>query len=198
MFYALDSTIDISINPLVPVLRSYWLNIHVTIITASYGAFALAAGLGHVYLYRYRSNPRDTTFLNKVDMLNLRSVQLGTVLLTAGVILGAVWANESWGRYWGWDPKETWSLITLLLYLAVIHGRLNGWADRVKTAVFTVAGFAAVLMTYFGVNYYLTGLHSYATGNPDPVPLKLLVYLALETAFVVWCLRMGKAQLKAA
>ena len=75
---------------------------------------------------------------------------------------------------------------------------LNGWADRVKTAVFTVAGFAAVLMTYFGVNYYLTGLHSYATGNPDPVPLKLLVYLALETAFVVWCLRMGKAQLKAA
>ncbi len=198
MFYALDSTIDISINPLVPVLRSYWLNIHVTIITASYGAFALAAGLGHVYLFRYRKAPRDTAYLNKVDLLGLRSLQIGVLLLTAGVILGAVWANESWGRYWGWDPKETWSLITLLLYLAVIHGRLNGWATRLTTAVCNVAGFAAVLMTYFGVNYYLSGLHSYATGNPDPVPLKLIVYLLAETAFVVWCFRAGKRRLELA
>jgi cytochrome c biogenesis factor len=114
------------------------------------------------------------------------------VTLTAGIILGAVWANESWGRYWGWDPKETWSLITLLFYLALIHGRMNGWINKRNTAVVNIVGLVVVLMTYFGVNYYLTGLHSYATGNPAPFPLKLLVYLALEVAFVLWCLWSGK------
>jgi len=190
--YALDSTIDISINPLVPVLKSYWLNIHVTVITFSYGAFAVAAGLGHAYLWKYRRDPRDTNTLNKIDRLSYRVLGVGVVTLTAGIILGAVWANESWGRYWGWDPKETWSLITLLFYMALIHGRMNGWISKRSTAVVNIAGLAVVLMTYFGVNYYLTGLHSYATGNPEPFPLKLLVYLGLEIAFVAWCVVAGK------
>jgi cytochrome c-type biogenesis protein CcsB len=192
MGYALDSTIDISINPLVPVLRSYWLNIHVTIITFSYGAFAVAAGLGHAYLWKYRGNPGDVSTLNKIDKLSYRVLGIGVVTLTAGIILGAVWANESWGRYWGWDPKETWSLITLLFYVAMIHGRMNGWISKRNTAVLNIAGLAVVLMTYFGVNYYLTGLHSYATGNPEPFPLKLLIYVALEIAFVLFCLWDGK------
>lgn len=192
MGYALDSTVDISINPLVPVLRSYWLNIHVTIITFSYGAFAVAAGLGHAYLWRFRRTPQDTSALNKIDRLSYKVLGVGIITLTAGIILGAVWANESWGRYWGWDPKETWSLITLLFYMALVHGRMNGWISKRSTAVVEIAGLAVVLMTYFGVNYYLSGLHSYATGNPEPFPLKLLVYLGAEIAFVAWCLLAGK------
>jgi cytochrome c-type biogenesis protein CcsB len=192
MGYALDSTIDISINPLVPVLRSYWLNIHVTVITFSYGAFAVAAGLGHAYLWRYRKQPRDTAGLGKIDKLSYRVLGIGVITLTAGIILGAVWANESWGRYWGWDPKETWSLITLLFYVALIHGRMNGWITKRNTAVLNIAGLAVVLMTYFGVNYYLSGLHSYATGNPEPFPVKLMVYVAAEIAFVLWCVTAGR------
>ncbi len=196
MAYALDSTIDISINPLVPVLKSYWLNIHVTVITFSYGAFAVAAGLGHAYLWKFRANPRDVQTLNKIDRLSYRVLGVGVVTLTSGIILGAVWANESWGRYWGWDPKETWSLITLLFYVALIHGRMNGWINKHNTAVVNIAGLVVVLMTYFGVNYYLTGLHSYATGNPEPIPVKLLVYLALEVLFVVWCVLGGRSKEK--
>ena len=192
MGYALDSTVDISINPLVPVLRSYWLNIHVTIITFSYGAFAVAAGLGHAYLWKFRRTPQDTSALGKIDRLSYKVLGVGIITLTAGIILGAVWANESWGRYWGWDPKETWSLITLLFYMALVHGRMNGWISKRSTAVVEIAGLAVVLMTYFGVNYYLSGLHSYATGNPEPFPLKLLAYLGAEIAFVAWCLLAGK------
>lgn len=194
--YALDSTIDISINPLVPVLKSYWLNIHVTVITFSYGAFAVCAGLGHAWLWKYRSNPNDLKPLGKIDQLAYRILGIGVITLAAGIILGAVWANESWGRYWGWDPKETWSLITLLCYMAVIHGRLNGWISKKTTAVLYVAGLVVVLMTYFGVNYYLTGLHSYATGNPEPFPLKLFVYLGAELAFVAFCLMGGQRKRK--
>lgn len=192
MGYALDSTIDISINPLVPVLKSYWLNIHVTVITFSYGAFAVAAGLGHAYLWAYRQGARGAAAMPKIDMLTYRVLGIGVITLTAGIILGAVWANESWGRYWGWDPKETWSLITLLFYMALIHGRMNGWINKRNTAILNITGMAVVLMTYFGVNYYLSGLHSYATGNPEPFPLKLLVYLGAEIAFVAFCLVMGR------
>lgn len=187
MGYALDSTIDISINPLVPVLRSYWLNIHVTIITFSYGAFAVAAGLGHAYLWKYRMNRSDTAGLSKIDRISYKVLGIGIVTLTAGIILGGVWANESWGRYWGWDPKETWSLITLLFYMVIIHGRMNGWINKLRTAILNITGLVVVLMTYFGVNYYLSGLHSYATGNPEPFPLKLFVYLGAEIAFVLFC-----------
>jgi cytochrome c-type biogenesis protein CcsB len=194
MGYALDSTIDISINPLVPVLKSYWLNIHVTIITFSYGAFAVAAGLGHVYLWKYRMNPSDVSGMSKVDNISYKLLGIGILTLTAGIILGGVWANESWGRYWGWDPKETWSLITLLFYMVIIHGRMNGWINKLRTAILNITGLVVVLMTYFGVNYYLSGLHSYATGNPEPMPLKLFVYLAAEIAFVLFCLYGGKAR----
>jgi cytochrome c-type biogenesis protein CcsB len=192
MGYALDSTIDISINPLVPVLKSYWLNIHVTVICFSYGAFAICAGLGHAWLWKYRSEPGAVAQLGKIDKLAYGILGVGVITLAAGIILGAVWANESWGRYWGWDPKETWSLITLLFYIAVIHGRLNGWISKKTTAILYIAGLAVVLMTYFGVNYYLSGLHSYATGNPEPFPLKLLIYVAAEIAFVAFCLMGGR------
>ncbi len=197
MGYALDSTVDISINPLVPVLRSYWLNLHVTVITFSYGAFAVAAGLGHAYLLRYWLKPAESAALSRIDRISYRALQVGVLTLTAGIILGAVWANESWGRYWGWDPKETWSLITLLFYIALIHGRLNGWINKAGSAIMNISGLAVVLMTYFGVNYYLSGLHSYATGNPDPFPLKLIVYLACEAVFILLCYFGGRQRLNA-
>jgi cytochrome c-type biogenesis protein CcsB len=188
MAYALDSTVDISINPLVPVLKSYWLNIHVTVIIFSYGAFAICAGLGHTWLWRAFRQPEDKASLAKIDSIAYRALGIGVITLTAGIILGAVWANESWGRYWGWDPKETWSLITLLFYMALLHGRLNGWLNKRRTAVTYIIGMMVVLMTYFGVNYYLSGLHSYATGSADPFPLKLIIYLLLEAAFITVCL----------
>jgi cytochrome c-type biogenesis protein CcsB len=195
MGYALDNTVDISINPLVPVLRSYWLNIHVTVITFSYGAFAVAAGLGHVYLARFAFAKNNVQALSKIDHIGLRTIQIGILTLTAGIILGAVWANESWGRYWGWDPKETWSLITLLFYIAIIHGRINGWISKRSNAILNIVGLAVVLMTYFGVNYYLSGLHSYASGNSAPFPPKLIVYVLLEIAFVIGTVTIGKKKL---
>ena len=185
--YALDSTIDISINPLVPVLRSYWLTLHVTVVTFSYGAFLVSAALGHVWLWMHRRGA-DHAERKLIDQLNYRCLQLGTLTLALGIILGSVWANVAWGRYWGWDPKETWSLITFFFYLALLHGRLTGWLKQRGSAVAAILGLLVVLMTYFGVNYYLSGLHSYAQGDASTVPLKLGVYLAIEALFLAWTL----------
>ena len=117
-------------------------------------------------------------------MVNEQSLTIGLVLLTIGNFLGAVWANESWGRYWGWDPKETWALVTILIYSAVIHFRLmpalkSLWIFNVAALV----SFSSVIMTYFGVNFYLSGLHSYARGDPVPVPT--FVYYTLAIIFIV-------------
>jgi len=155
-----------NIDPLVPVLRNnYWLTIHVLTITLSYAAFALAMGFGHIVLFRYLRNPRDAKEDKAMHFWLYRVLQLGVLLLAAGTILGGVWANYSWGRFWGWDPKETWALITLLCYIVVLHGRLAGWWRDFGLAVGSVVCFLAVVMAWYGVNFVLgTGLHSYGFG----------------------------------
>jgi cytochrome c-type biogenesis protein CcsB len=155
-----------SIDPLVPVLRSnYWLTIHVLTITLSYAAFALAMGFGHIVLFRFLRNPLNAAEDATLHFWLYRILQLGVLLLATGTILGGVWANYSWGRFWGWDPKETWALIALLCYIFVLHGRVVGWWDQFGLALASVVCFCAVLMTWYGVNFILgKGLHSYGFG----------------------------------
>jgi len=155
-----------SIDPLVPVLRSnYWLTIHVLTITLSYAAFALAMGFGHIVLYRFIRNPLNAVGDATLHFWLYRILQLGVILLATGTILGGVWANYSWGRFWGWDPKETWALIALLCYIFVLHGRVVGWWDQFGLALASVVCFCAVVMTWYGVNFILgKGLHSYGFG----------------------------------
>jgi cytochrome c-type biogenesis protein CcsB len=155
-----------NIDPLVPVLRSnFWLTIHVLAITLSYAAFALGTGFGHIVLFRYIRDPKGTVSDSVLHFWLYRVLQLGVLLLATGTILGGVWANYSWGRFWGWDPKETWALIALLCYIVVIHGRIAGWWDQFGLSVASVVCFCAVLMTWYGVNFVLgKGLHSYGFG----------------------------------
>jgi ABC-type transport system involved in cytochrome c biogenesis permease subunit len=177
--------LDSSISPVVAVLRSnLWLTIHVLTVVGSYAPIGLAAVLAHLYGILYlRFGPAHPK-LPVLDQFIYRATQVGVVLLAAGIMLGAVWANASWGRYWGWDPKETWALITLLWYLGVFHGKFAGWLKGAWTAVATITGFFLVLMTYYGVSFYLVGLHSYAGGNAKPFPLPLIIYLAAELVFI--------------
>lgn len=160
--------IDPAMNPLAPVLRSYWLNIHVTCMLTSYGALGLACALGLDYLFVWLTSPRGdaappevTAKLERLEHFNYRVIQVGFLLLTAGVLLGAVWANQSWGRYWGWDPKETWAFITWLIYAAYLHFRFMGWVKGPTSTIWNLVGFAAVMFTYLGVSFLLPGLHSY-------------------------------------
>jgi len=177
--------LDPSITPVVAVLRSnLWLTIHVLTIVASYGALALATMLAHVYGVCYLTGGPRHRALRSLDLVLYRAIQVGVVLLAGGVMLGAVWANASWGRYWGWDPKETWALITLLWFLAVLHGRFAGWIKGIGVAMATIGGFFLLLMTYYGVSFYLVGLHSYAGGNAKPLPTLLVVYLIAEAVFL--------------
>lgn len=178
------------LSPVVAVLRStLWLTIHVLTVVASYGALSLAVGLAHIYGWLYlKRGPRHPA-LRSLDLYLYRALQVGVVLLAAGIMLGAVWANASWGRYWGWDPKETWALITLLWFLAVLHGRFAGWMNGAAVALATIAGFFLLLMTYYGVSFYLVGLHSYAGGHAKPIPPLLIAYLVTEAAFMFAILR---------
>ena len=177
--------LDSSITPVVAVLRSnLWLTIHVLTIVASYGALALATVLAHLYAWLYLIRRGRHPSLASLGTWLYRSLQVGVVLLAAGIMLGAVWANASWGRYWGWDPKETWALITLLWFVAILHGRLAGWLKGVGVALSTIGGFFLLFMTYYGVSFYLVGLHSYAGGHAKPLPLLLVVYLVAELAFI--------------
>ena len=155
-----------SIEPLQPVLRdNFWLTVHVLTETASYGAFALGMAFGHILLWRYIVNPAEARVDHVLHFWLYRVLQLGVLLITVGTILGAVWANYSWGRFWGWDPKETWAFITLLCYIVAIHGRIAGWWGQFGMAVASVVCFAAVVMASYGVNYVLgKGLHSYGRG----------------------------------
>ncbi len=177
--------LDSSISPVVAVLHSnLWLTVHVLTIVASYGALALATMLAHVYGTLYLTRRGVHPALASLDIFLYRTIQVGVVLLAGGIMLGAVWANASWGRYWGWDPKETWALITLLWFLAVLHGRFAGWIQGVGLALATIGGFFLLLMTYYGVSFYLVGLHSYAGGHAKPLPLLLIGYLLAEVAFL--------------
>ena len=177
------SFMDPEITNLVPVLKSYWLTLHVSVITGSYGFLGLGAVLGLIILILILfSNPgnreRISATIDELTVINYKTLTLGLYFLTIGTFLGAVWANESWGRYWGWDPKETWSLITIIIYSIVIHSRnIPGMKDIFTFNLLSVFAFSSVLMTYFGVNYYLSGMHSYAAGDPVPVPV--FVYVAV-------------------
>ncbi|MBT9315134.1 cytochrome c biogenesis protein [Leptothoe spongobia] len=164
---SLPAVLDPSISPLVPVLRdNFWLSIHVPTIALSYASFALALGLGHVALGSYLFTPNAQARIKLLSQLNYRVLQVGILLLTAGIILGGIWAHFSWGRFWGWDPKETWALIALLCYLVPLHGRLVGWIGNFGISVASVVAFNAVLMAWYGVNFVLgTGLHSYGFGT---------------------------------
>ena len=189
LFVANLGFMDPQIGTLVPVLKSYWLNIHVSVITASYSFFGLCFVLGIIsmVLFILRSPKRahiDQSIIN-VHCINEISMILGLGLLTIGTFLGGVWANESWGRYWGWDPKETWSLITVVAYTIILHARLIRKLNNPYIfSVLSTLGFYTVMMTYFGVNYYLTGMHSYASGEPVPVPAFLYVMAALHILLI--------------
>ncbi len=176
LFVAFLDWLNPEITNLVPVLKSYWLKIHVAIIVGSYAPLALSALLGFtsLWLMIFSNKPKDSVKLaiKEITFLNEMSMTIGIYMLTIGTFLGGVWANESWGRYWGWDPKETWALISILAFAIVLHLRLipvikpfRYWFNAAS-----VVAFFSIIMTSFGVNYYLSGLHSYAQGDPLPIP----------------------------
>jgi cytochrome c-type biogenesis protein CcsB len=184
-----------SIDPLVPVLRdNFWLTVHVLTITLSYAAFALAMGFGHILLWRYARNPAAASADAPMHFWLYRVLQLGVLLLAAGTILGGVWANYSWGRFWGWDPKETWALIALLCYILTLHGRLAGWWTEFGLVVASVICFLAILMAWYGVNFVLgKGLHSYGFGVGGETYVAIFVVLdLLFVAFAIWRYRKNK------
>ncbi|MFT7823290.1 MAG: cytochrome c biogenesis protein CcsA [Sulfurimonas sp.] len=180
--------INPEITNLVPVLKSYWLMIHVATIISGNGFFGLGSILSLLvmilFIIRGRGNENIDRSIKELTNLSQMALIVGLVLYTAGNFLGGVWANESWGRYWGWDPKETWAAVTILIYAAVIHMR---FVPALKSTFIynaaTMWAYSTVLMTYFGVNYYLSGLHSYAAG--DPVPIPMWVYYAVAGLFVL-------------
>ena len=161
--YASLGGVDSNIKPLMPALKSNWLLVHVVTAFLGYAAFALAFGCGVLYLVQERRPRASLPPLPLLDSLMYRATMLGFLLLTLGILTGAVWAESAWGRYWSWDPKETWSLITWLIYATLLHARLlKGWQGR-RIAWLAVLGFAAVMFTYFGVSFLLSGQHSYLT-----------------------------------
>ncbi|WP_300446683.1 cytochrome c biogenesis protein CcsA [uncultured Helicobacter sp.] len=191
LFVAHLGSMDPQIGNLVPVLKSYWLNIHVSVITASYGFLGLCFMLGLITLVMFVLRASKINFSSQVkanidnsilslSALNEMGMILGLFLLTVGNFLGGIWANESWGRYWGWDSKETWALISIGVYAIILHLRFvfkHNLPFILATA--SVVGFFSILMTYFGVNFYLSGMHSYAAGEAVPVPLWVKIMVAL-------------------
>ncbi len=194
MFTAHLSNINPQITNLVPVLKSYWLTIHVSVITASYGFLGLGAVLGYIILLLFiirnpQSRPHIDEAIYRLSAVTEAALIIGLSMLTVGNFIGGVWANESWGRYWGWDPKETWAYVSIVVYTFVLHLRLIPSLDRpFVLAVASLLTFASILMTYFGVNFYLSGMHSYATGDPVPIPnwvyyLSALVFVTIAVAW---------------
>jgi len=183
MAYASFATeISQRINPLVPALQSNWLIAHVVACFIGYAAFAVACGLGVMYLLKARSKEKAKSSgrgkkeaatpegvldllpsLKDIDDITHKSILFGFLWLSAGIITGAVWANSAWGTYWSWDPKETWSLITWFIYASALHARFTkGWGGK-RIAWISIIGFLAVIFTYYGVNFLLSGLHSYGS-----------------------------------
>jgi cytochrome c-type biogenesis protein CcsB len=167
-YASFSDNVNSRIQPLIPALQSNWLTAHVITCFFGYAAFALAFGLSLMYLIkRSEFSKRDIIFFNLIpetgmlEELTYQIVVIGFLMLTLGIITGSVWANSAWGSYWSWDPKETWSLVTWLVYAILLHGRMiRGWRGK-RLALLSIVGFICVLFTYFGVNY-LAGLHSYA------------------------------------
>jgi len=158
-----SSMLNEEISPLVPVLRdNFWLSTHVTCLMLSYGALALSWILGNTIIIKKSFFKMDKKEELHVNGLIYTILKFGTTLLAAGIILGGVWADYSWGRFWGWDPKETWSLIVLCIYMAILHGRYTSWISPKRFAPIVAGAFMSVMMAWFGVNYILaSGLHSY-------------------------------------
>lgn len=192
--------LDPEITPLQPVLKSYWLKIHVAIITGSYAFLGLGAILGFFnllfYILRNNRNGKLVTLnINELTYVSEMTITIGLFMLTIGTFLGGVWANESWGRYWGWDPKETWALVSVLTYAIVLHLRYIP-ALRGKFTFNTASfwAYSAILFTFFGVNFYLTGLHSYAQGDElAEIPMWLIwLFLSFVAFNVIAYLRYKK------
>jgi len=174
---------------LVPVLKSYWLMIHVAVITASYGFLGLGALLGFVVLLLYiLRTPNNADRLNKtikeLTFVNESTLIVGLFMLSIGTFLGGVWANESWGRYWSWDPKEVWALISMMVYTFILHVRLvPGMQSRFTFNFLSMISISTLIMTFLGVNYYLSGMHSYAKGDPVPIPAWIYWFIAFIIVF---------------
>lgn len=179
---------DPSIENLEPVLDSYWLMIHTSVIVGSYGPFTLGFILGIVSLLliictNKKNKKKMKINIKELTIITEMTLTVGLVMLTIGNFLGGQWANESWGRYWGWDPKETWALISIMVYAFVIHMRLvPGLRSRFAFNWVTVLAYGSILMTYFGVNFYLSGMHSYASGD------QIISYQFIGIALVIWIL----------
>lgn len=188
--------LDPQITNLQPVLKSYWLMIHVAIITSSYGFLGLAFILGifNLFLYIFR-NPQNgsrlTRDINELTYVSEMTMTIGLFMLTIGTFLGGIWANESWGRYWGWDPKETWALASVLVYAIIMHFRyIPGLKSKFAYNVASVWGFSAIIFTFLGVNFILVGLHSYANGDgslgfPPSVWITVVCFLILTFVAVI-------------
>lgn len=189
LFVAHLNWMDPEITNLVPVLKSYWLLIHVAIITASYGFLALGALLAFINLTLLALQTKANYLTSRSIIAELTVVAemtmiIGLYMITIGMFLGGVWANESWGRYWGWDAKETWALVSVLVYAFVAHMRMvPGLKGTYTFNLMALLAFSSIIMTYFGVNYYLSGLHSYAKGDPLPIPM--FVYYAITVIAVI-------------
>ncbi len=189
LFVATLSFLDPEITPLVPVLKSYWLTIHVSLEAGSYGFLMLGAIIGFINLIlmifiKESNKERVKRIIQEMSYISELTLIGGLFMVSVGTYLGGVWANESWGRYWGWDAKETWALVTILVYAFILHMRLIPQLKGLFAYnVATIFGLASVIMTYYGVNYYLSGLHSYATG--DPVPIPNWVYMVVVSIVIV-------------
>ena len=179
------------ITNLVPVLKSYWLIIHVAIITSSYGFLAMGALLGMLNLILMIARSKKNVIrlkdsIQEISYIIELALTVGLILLTIGCFIGGVWANESWGRYWGWDPKETWALVSILIYSAILHLRIVPKANnQFILSSLALVGFSTIIMTFFGVNYYLSGMHSYAQGTPPPIPSGVYIAIILIISLII-------------
>jgi cytochrome c-type biogenesis protein CcsB len=182
--------LDPEVTPLQPVLKSYWLMIHVAIITGSYGFLGLGAILGllnlNLFIFRNKKNGKLVTMnINELTYVSEMTITVGLFMLTIGTFLGGIWANESWGRYWGWDPKETWALVSVLVYAVILHVRyIPALQSKFLFNTLSLWGYSAILFTFFGVNFYLVGLHSYAQGDglgsiPPGIIVAVIVFIML-------------------
>lgn len=185
LWVAHQNWVDPSIANLVPVLDSYWLMVHVAVIVASYGPLTVGMILGVtslllIVMTTKKNKKRIEIHLKELSIINEMVLTVGLVMLTIGNFLGGMWANESWGRYWGWDPKETWALISIMVYAFIIHMRLvPGLRGRWIFNFMTVIGFLSIMMTYFGVNYYLVGLHSYGSSGSAAITPDYVKYIVM-------------------
>ena len=205
LFSAHLGWLDPQITTVVPVLKSYWLLIHVSVLTASYGFLGLSAILGILTLILFALKDKKLVGEERIKKIeysirealkiNELSLIVGLSLIIIGNFLGAIWANESWGRYWGWDPKETWTAVSIAVYAGIVHLKyVKDWYSPFRMAVFSVLGYFSILMTYFGVNYYLSGLHSYAAGDPFPIPVWVYWALGILTLLIILAFRNRKLE----